>query len=73
LSRNFGVHVGSECDDVAAVFRYAQQLDPDCSEDAVRRYVQEIAEMAYLLDQIDLVGHGTMSPFSPSWSACDTI
>ncbi len=71
MKRSFGVPVGSDGDDVAAVLGYARQLDPDCSEDAIRRYVHEIAEMADLLDQIDLAGHETIAPFSPNWAAAD--
>ena len=64
--------MGSECDEVAAVLRYTQRLDPDCSEEAIRRYVQEITEMGDLIDQVDLVdlvGHGSIFLFSPSWGA----
>jgi hypothetical protein len=51
--------------DVDDVLRRACEVDPDCTRDAVRRYVQEIAEAAMMLAQVPLDDEGYATSFSP--------
>ena len=55
----------NETDDVLSRVR---QLDATSDEEAVRRYVREMAEAEALLDSVDLDDAPLLVPFSASWT-----
>lgn len=55
--------------DVQDALRRARQVDPASTRQAVAHYLGEIAEMARLLDRVDLENAPHAATFSPAWTA----
>ena len=54
-------------DEIDAVLRRTRELDPSAGEEAVRRFVREIAEMQAAFDTLDIQDAPLVTAFSPSW------
>jgi hypothetical protein len=68
-SRDGGQAVGDYSEATAFVLATVQRLDPSVTEEAVARFVQEIAEAQAALARLDLEGAPLEVGFSAAWSS----
>lgn len=56
-------------DEFQHALRTARELDPECREDAVQRFVQEIADADAALREVNVDGVPLPVGYSPVWPA----
>lgn len=54
------------------VLHRVRVIDPTCTEDAVQRYIQEIAEAERILERVPFEGDPVINPFSAWWTVEET-
>ncbi|MGH2618042.1 MAG: hypothetical protein ACRDJC_22670 [Thermomicrobiales bacterium] len=53
--------------DVSAIMRAVRILDPTCSDEAIRRFWQEIAEAESALAEVELDDAVPVAAYTPAW------